>query len=67
MSYYTISHRKKGERRTYRTGYRTEDMNILHNIAVEELNSGLYTSIYIIDADTNKKVATYRKGGRTHE
>lgn len=56
MATYTIMHRKSGNKRLALLGYRSKDLNSIRHIARQELESGLYKNIRIIDATTGKLV-----------
>ena len=64
MSKYTIVHRKRGERRSHRCGYRTEDIALLREIGVGEIESGEYVFVKIIDADSEKLIELLSKATR---
>ena len=59
--WYTIVHRKRGERRGYRCGYRSEDRFLLAEIAKKEADSGQYSMVKIINADTDETVELFTK------
>lgn len=59
--WYTIVHRKKFERKGYRFGYRTQDLNMLREIAQKEAEEGVYSMIKIVNDDTNEMVESFTK------
>ena len=61
---YTIVHRRKSERKCYSFGYRTEDMNLLRELAEQEAQSGEYSCVKIINVDTNEDIEYFTKAHR---
>lgn len=64
ITWYTIVHRKKHERHCYSFGYRTEDLRMLRELAQKEADSGEYSCVKIINADTNEDFAYFTKAHR---
>lgn len=62
--WYTIAHRKKGETRCYSFGYRTEDLEMLRQLARKETNSGEYRCVKIVNADSGDLVECFTKATR---
>ena len=62
--WYTIVHRKKGERRAYRIGYRSEDLNLLRTLANKEVETGDFSMVKIVNADTNEDKEYFTKAHR---
>ena len=61
LTWYTIIHRKKGERRGHRIGYRSEDLETLRHIARNELDSGEYAMVKIVNSETNEEIECFTK------
>ena len=59
--WYTIVHRKTRERKGYRMGYRTMDLDTLREIAKGEAERGEYSMVKIINADTDEPVEYFTK------
>lgn len=59
--WYTIVHRKRSERRGYRCGYRSEDKELLREIATKEAASGTYSMVKIVNADTDETVEVFTR------
>ena len=62
--WFTISHRRKCERRCYSFGYRTTNYKMLQKLAREEANSGEYSCVKIIDANTCEDLEYFTKTHR---
>lgn len=60
-TWYTIVHRKKHERNCYSFGYRSDDLEMLRDIAEREAEDGIYHCVKIINADTNEDVQYFTK------
>ncbi len=52
--WYTIVHRRKNERKCYSFGYRTENLDLLRELAEQEAEEGEFSCVKIINADTNE-------------
>ena len=63
-TWYSIMHRKKGERRCYSFGYRSEDLELIREMAKEEAESGKFGCVKIINADTNEELEYFTKAHR---
>lgn len=63
-TWYTIVHRKRGQRHCYSFGYRTEDIALLRELAEEEAESGEYPCVKIINSDTNEDLEYFTKAHR---
>ena len=63
-TWYTIAHRKKYEKHCYSFGYRTDDLEMLREIAEREASEGSYSCVKIINADTNIDVQYFTKARR---
>ena len=63
-TWYTIMHRKKHERTCYSFGYRTEDLNLLRELAEREAAEGTYSCVKIINADSNEDFQYFTKAHR---
>ncbi len=63
-TYYTIVHRKRGERNCYSFGYRSTDRNLLRELAEQEALEGEYSCVKIINSDTNEDVEYFTKARR---
>ena len=61
LTWYTIVHRRKGERRGHRIGYRSEDLEVLRNIANNEAESGDFSMVKIINSETNEDIQYFTK------
>ena len=64
VTWYTIVHRKKSERNCYSFGYRSENLDILRDIAKQEASENKYSCVKIINADTNEDVEYFTKAHR---
>ena len=62
--WYTIVHRKKGDRKCYSFGYRTEDIGMLRELAEDEAASGEYRCVKIINADSNEDLEYFTEAHR---
>lgn len=58
---YTIVHRKRGERHCYSFGYRTDDLDMLRELAEQEASDGEYRCVKIINADTNEDIEYFTR------
>ena len=63
-TWYTIVRRRKGERKCYGFGYRSENLALLREIAVKEAECGEYSCVKIINADTNEDKEYFTKAHR---
>lgn len=63
-TWYTIVHRRRHERICYSFGYRTENLEMLREIAEEEAEDGEYSCVKIINADTNEDFQYFTKAHR---
>ena len=63
-TWYTIVHRKRHERHCYSFGYRTDDLNLLRELAEREAEEGTYSCVKIINADTNEDFQYFTKAHR---
>lgn len=63
-TYYTIVHRKRGERNCYSFGYRSDDRNLLRELAEQEALEGEYRCVKIINADTNEDIEYFTEAHR---
>ena len=63
-TWYTIVHRKKGEHNCYSFGYRSENLEMLRELAIDEAASGEYRCVKIINADTNEDFEYYTTAHR---
>lgn len=63
-TWYTIVHRKSYERKCYSFGYRTEDLEMLREIARREAESKAYSCVKIINSDTNEDHEYFTKAHR---
>lgn len=63
-TWYTIVHRRRHERTCYSFGYRTENLEMLREIAEEEAEDGEYSCVKIINADTNEDFQYFTKAHR---
>ena len=61
---YTIVHRRKSERNCYSFGYRTDNLDLLRDMAEREAESGTYSCVKIINADTNEDIEYFTKNHR---
>lgn len=61
ITWYTVVHRKRHERRCYSFGYRTEDLSLLSEIAQQEADSGEFSCVKIINADSNEDIRYFTK------
>lgn len=59
---YTIVHREKGCRRSYRCGYYHTELDRIMDVAQLEADSGKYTMVKVIDADTDEIVRVLKGG-----
>ena len=60
-TWYTIVHRRKFERKGYRFGYRTQDLNALRESAQNEAAEGVYSMIKIVNDETNETIECFTK------
>lgn len=63
-TWYTIVHRRRHEHTCYSFGYRTENLEMLREIAEEEAEDGEYSCVKIINADTNEDFQYFTKAHR---
>lgn len=63
-TWYTIVHRKSYERKCYSFGYRTDDLEMLREIAEREASEGKYRCVKIINANTNEDHEYFTKARR---
>lgn len=54
--YYTILYRRKGSRRFYRCGYRSDDLNVMRDMAYNEIGCGTYAAAKIVRWDTEELI-----------
>ena len=59
MARYAIMKRKKGVRRAYTDGYFSYDLEYMFECAKNLANSGEYTMVNIVDADTRRKIESF--------
>lgn len=59
MSRYAIMKRRKGIRRAYTDGYYSYDLEYMKECAKDLANSGEYSMVNVIDADTGKRVESF--------
>lgn len=64
ITWYTIVHRKRNENKCYSFGYRTENLNMLREIASQEASENKYSCVKIINANTNEDVEYFTKAHR---
>lgn len=63
-TWYTIVHRKRHERKCYSFGYRSDNLDLLLEIAESEAAEGTYSCVKIINADTNEDFQYFTKAHR---
>jgi len=63
-TWYTIVHRKKYERKCYSFGYRSDDLDLLRELAEREASEKTYSCVKIINADTNEDFQYFTKAHR---
>lgn len=63
-TWYTIVHRKRHERKCYSFGYRSDNLDLLREIAESEAAEGTYSCVKIINADTNEDFQYFTKAHR---
>lgn len=63
-TWYTIVHRKKHEKHCYSFGYRSDDLNLLRELAGQEAKENIYSCVKIINADTNEDFEYFTKARR---
>ena len=63
-TWYTIVHRRKGGKFCYSFGYRSEDRDLLRDLAQQEAETGKYACVKIINADTNEDIEYFTKAHR---
>lgn len=56
MKYYTALCRKKGDRRYYLCGYRSNDLETLRDVIYADIREGKYASAKIVEWDTGKLI-----------
>lgn len=59
MTRYAIMKRKKGVRRAYTDGYYSYDLEYMYQCARNLADTGEYSMINIIDADTGRKIESF--------
>ena len=59
MTRYAIMKRKNGVRRAYTDGYFSYDLEYMTKAARELANSGEYSMVNVIDADTGRKIESF--------
>ena len=59
MTRYAIMKRKKGSRRAYTDGYVSTDLNSMMELARDLAETGEYSMINIVDADTGDRVESF--------
>lgn len=64
MSRYAIMKRKKGVRRAYTDGYFSYDLEYMLKTARNLANSGEYSMVNVIDADTGRKIESFTPSER---
>lgn len=64
VTWYTIVHRRPFERLCYSFGYRTNDINLLRELAEKEVEEGTYSCVKIINANTNEDFEYFTKAHR---
>lgn len=63
-TWYTIVHRRRNEQKCYSFGYRSENLELLRDIAQDEAKEGKYSCVKIINANTNEDVEYFTKARR---
>ena len=64
MPRYAIMKRKKGIRRAYTDGYYSYDLEYMYECARNLAETGEYSMINIVDADTGRKVESFTPAGK---
>ena len=58
-TFYTVEYRRKGSRRFYRCGYRSESIADLVDMAHNEVDAGTYAAAKVVDAYTGKVITSF--------
>lgn len=59
MARYAIMKRRKGVRRAYTDGYFSYDLEYMYKLARDLADTGEYTMVNIIDADTGRRIESF--------
>jgi len=54
--FYTVLYRRKGSRRFYRCGYRSENLADIRDMAYDDIRKGRYAAAKIVDAQTEQLI-----------
>ena len=56
QTFYTLKERRKGSRRAYRCGLRSNSLQEIRELALADKESGKFTMIKIVDADDDTTI-----------
>ena len=62
QTYYTLVERRKGSRRAYRCGLRSNSLREIREVAMADKASGKFTMIKIVDADDGTTIERIHGG-----
>ena len=63
-TWYTVIHRRNGERRAYRCGLRSRSLDDMRDFAKMEAESGRYTMVKIVHWSTEETIEVVKGSGR---
>ena len=55
-TWYTVMYRKKGSRKYFRCGYRSQNINDMRDIAYDDIRAGRYASAKIVNWNTEEMI-----------